>query len=175
MIKLWAVTAIVLSAGPGVKTAPARAPKLAPAPAPSDLWDFDGLKASVAARGEPTDELSTLAVAQLGGRLEGNATLKASAHPNTVGGVTLRLEDPADPTVGCSLYATREGDGLIFRDGRCAFAIFQDALRTTATCRRISGTARRVKDTVVLDASAPDCTAQPMGLPLSVRATLRAL
>lgn len=142
---------------------------------PADLWDFEGLSAKVAARGEPADELSTLALTQLGVRLEGNAVFKASAHPNTVGGVTLRIEDPADPKVACAIYAAREGDGLTFKDSRCSFPLFKDQLRTTATCRRISGTAKRIKDSVAFEATAPDCTAQPMGMPMSVRATVRPL
>ena len=139
---------------------------------PQDVWDFEGLSAKVAAKGETSDELSTLALTQLGIRLEGDFTFKVAARPNTVGGVTLRLEDPADAKVACSLYATREGDVLRFKDSRCSFPIFKDQLRTVATCRRISGTARRIKDAIAFEANAPDCTAQPMGLPLSVRATV---
>ncbi len=161
----WAVATVLIFAGVSPKDAGSV----------KDLWDFDKLTAKVAAKGETADELSTLVLAQLGLRLEGTVLFTVSAHPNTVGGVTLRLEDPSDSKVACSLYATRSSDGLTFNDGRCAFPVFKDQLRTTATCRRISGTARRVKDAVAFEATALDCTAQPMGMPLTVRATARPL
>ena len=165
MKSLWAVAAVLLGAGAGLKDAGH----------PKDLWDFDGLTAKVAAKGETSDELSTLALTQLGIRLEGNVDLTVSAHANTVGGVTLQLQQPSDPKVGCSVYATRDADTLTFKDTRCSFPVFTGQARSTATCRKISGTARRVKDAILLEASAPDCTAQPLGMPLSVRATLRPL
>jgi hypothetical protein len=165
MNNVWAVVAVLLGAGPVAKDAGT----------PKDLWEFDDLTAKVVARGDPADELSKLALGQLGLQLEANAVFKVSAHANTVGGVTLRVEDPADPKVTCALYATREGDVLTFKDSRCSFPLFKDQLRTVATCRKISGTARRVKGAIAFEANAPDCTAQPMGMPLSVRATVKPL
>ncbi len=139
-----------------------------------DPWDFEGAIASVSAKGSTRDSLSTLALEKLGLRLEGPLSLKASAHPNTVGGVTLRLEDPGDPKAYCDLYATRADDGgLRFSDSRCSFSAFNGRLRTEATCRKISGTARRLEDgRVALEARSPDCSAQPMGVPLSLSGTL---
>jgi hypothetical protein len=139
-----------------------------------DPWEFDKLTATVDGKGETTDALSTAALAQLGLSLAGKMTVNVSAHANTVGGVTLRIEDPADPKGVCELYANREGDHLVYKDSRCSFPVFTGSLRSSATCRKISGTARRVKQTIALDASSPDCTAQPMGLPLTVRATISA-
>lgn len=136
--------------------------------APPDMWDFDGLTAKVQAKGATKDRLSAAALTRLGLRLEGAGSLKVSAHANTVGGVTLRIEDPNDAKASCELYATREGDALKFSDSRCTFPAFSGQLRTTATCRRISGTAKRVDDAVELEASAPDCNASPMGVPLSL-------
>ena len=54
-----------------------------------------------------------------------------------------------------------------------ALAAFSGRLRTTATCRKISGTARHLEEgKVELEARSPDCNAQPLGLPLSVSGTL---
>lgn len=139
-----------------------------------DAWDFDDARAAVSARGATSDRLSTAALEQLGLKLEGPLSLKASAHPNSVGGVTLRLEDPADASAFCDLYAQRSDDGgLRFSDSRCSFSALRGRLRTTATCRRISGTAKRLADgAVALEARSPDCNAQPLGLPLSISGTL---
>lgn len=139
-----------------------------------DRWDFEGAVASVTAKGDTRDSLSTLALEKLGLKLEGPLSLKVSAHPNTVGGVTLRLEDPGDPKVYCDVYATRDDErGLRFSDSRCSFTAFSGRLRTAATCRKISGTARRLDDgRVALEARSPDCNASPLGLPLSVSGTL---
>lgn len=139
-----------------------------------DPWEFDGVMASVQAKGATRDSLSSLALEKLGLKLEGPLTLKASAKNNTVGGVTLRLSDPADAKAYCDLYATRADDGgLKFSDSRCSFAAFSGRLRTDATCRKISGTAKRLDDgKVALEARSPDCSAQPMGLSLSISGTL---
>lgn len=137
-----------------------------------DMWEFDGLTAKVQAKGATKDQLSAAALTRLGLRLEGAGSLKVSAHANTVGGVTLHLEDPNDSKASCDLYATRDGDDLKFSDSRCSFPAFSGQLRTTATCRKISGTAKRVKDGVELEATAPDCNASPMGLPLSMRGSV---
>jgi hypothetical protein len=141
---------------------------------PREAWDFEGGRASVFARGTTRDAVSEVALRQLGLKLEGALVLAVSAHPNTVGGVTLRLEDPANPGAGCDLYAQRDdAGGLGFVDSRCSFPAFSGRLRTSATCRRISGTARKLEDgAVALEARAGDCTAQPLGLPLSVSGTL---
>ncbi len=137
-----------------------------------DPWDFDKLPSTVNGKGETTDALSAAVLAQLGLTLAATVTVNVSAHPNTVGGVTLRIEDPSDPKGVCELYASRDGDRLVYKDSRCSFPVFTGSLRTQATCRKISGTAKRVKKTVALDGSSPDCTAQPMGLPLTVRASV---
>ncbi len=139
-----------------------------------DPWAFEGVTASVNAKGVTRDSLSTLALEKLGLKLEGPLSLKASAKANTVGGVTLRLEDPADAKAYCDLYAKRTDDGaLSFSDSRCSFSAFSGQLRTTATCRKISGTARRLEDgKLALEARSPDCSAQPMGVPLSISGTL---
>lgn len=139
-----------------------------------DPWEFEGATASVSAKGAPRDSLSTAALQQLGLRLEGPLSLKVSAHPNTVGGVTLHLEDPSDAKAFCDVYASRTDDGgLRFADSRCSFGAFSGRLRTSATCRKISGTARRLPDgQVALEARSPDCTAQPLSLPLSLSGTL---
>lgn len=133
-----------------------------------DMWEFDGLTAKVQAKGATKDKLSAAALSRLGLRLEGSGSLKVSAHANTVGGVTLHIEDPNDSKAGCDLYATRDGEQLTFSDSRCSFPAFSGQLRTMATCRKISGTAKRVKDGVELTASTPDCNASPMGVPLSL-------
>ncbi|MDP1825618.1 MAG: hypothetical protein Q8L48_20325 [Archangium sp.] len=140
----------------------------------TDPWDFDGVYASVQAKGDTRDSLSTLALEKLGLRLEGPLSLKVSAHANTVGGTTLHLEDPSDAKAYCDVYATRDDDGgLRFSDSRCSFAAFSGRLRTQATCRKISGTARRLDDgRVALEARSPDCSAQPMGLSLSISGSL---
>lgn len=140
----------------------------------SDPWNFDGSTAAVAAKGDTRDSLSTAALQQLGLRLEGALNLKVSAHANTVGGVTLHLEDPSDAKASCDVYATRTDDGALrFSDSRCSFAAFSGRLRTNATCRKISGTARRLEDgKVELEARSPDCNAQPLGLPLSISGVL---
>lgn len=139
-----------------------------------DPWEFESATASVFARGTTRDSLSGLALEKLGLRLEGPLSLKASAKANTVGGVTLRLQDPGDAKAYCDLYATRDDTGgLRFSDSRCSFSAFSGQLRTTATCRKISGTAKKLEDgKVALEASSPDCSAQPMGLPLSISGTL---
>lgn len=140
---------------------------------PVDRWDFEGLTARVFAHATPADDLSTLALTQLAIPLEGNAQFRVSAHANTVGGVTLKLEDPNDPKTACALYAERAGDTLTFKDSRCSFAVFTGQARTQATCRKISGSAKREKDAVLLDAATPDCNAAPMGVPLTVRASVK--
>lgn len=140
---------------------------------PSDRWEFDGATASVAAKGEPRDSLSSVALQQLRLKLEGPLSLKVSAHPNTVGGVTLHLEDPSDAKASCDLYASRDEDALKFTDSRCSFFAFSGRLRTQAVCRKISGTAKKLADgRVALEARSPDCSASPMGLPLSLSGTL---
>lgn len=139
-----------------------------------DGWDFEGGRAAVYAKGTTRDGVSEVALQQLGLKLEGELVLAVSAHPNTVGGVTLRLEDPADAKAGCDLYAQRDDSGgLRFQDSRCSFPAFSGRLRTSATCRRISGTAKKLEGgKVALEARAGDCTAQPLGLPLSISGTL---
>jgi hypothetical protein len=164
MKNLWA--AIAMISGLGALTAHSQDAKI-----PSG-WEFDRLPANVNVKGEPIDPLSSAALAQLGLTLEGKVTVRISASANTVGGVTLRIEDPSDPAVVCEVYATREGERLTFKDSRCSFPALTGNLRTTATCRKISGSARRLKAAVAFEASSPDCTAQPMGLPLTVRATV---
>lgn len=140
----------------------------------ADRWDFEGSTAAVSAKGATGDSLSALALQKAGLRLEGPLLLKVSAHPNTVGGVTLRLEDPSDAKAYCDLYAKRgDDDGLTFTDSRCSFFAFSGQLRTQATCRKISGTARRLEDgKIALEARSPDCSAAPMSLPLSISGTL---
>ncbi|MDP3152000.1 MAG: hypothetical protein Q8N23_04985 [Archangium sp.] len=140
----------------------------------ADPWAFEGASASVNAKGVTRDSLSTLALEKLGLKLEAPLSLKASAKANTVGGVTLRLEDPSDAKAYCDLYAKRTDDGaLSFSDSRCSFTAFSGQLRTTATCRKISGTARRLEDgKIALEARSPDCSAQPMGVPLSISGSL---
>ena len=129
----------------------------------AELWEFDELGAPITARGEVRDDLSRAALQQAGAKLEGSMRLVASAHKNGAGGVTLKLSR-ADGA--CELYANRSGDKLVFDDARCSFPLFDGQLRSTATCRRISGSARRTKDAVLIEATSPDCTAQPMGLSL---------
>lgn len=167
MSKLLAL-ALILGAAPAKKAATSMA-----SPVKEDPWEFDRLTAKVRVKGVPADELTTLAVTQLAIPLETTAVLNVSAHANSVGGVTLRFEDPADPKLGCSLYATLADGAVVFKDSRCSFSLFTGQLRTVGTCRKISGTARRIKDTIALEADAPDCTAQPMGMPMSVRATAK--
>ena len=145
----------------------------APAPAPKDPWDFDNERAHVQAHGEAKDDVTKLALGQLGVKLDGDTYFKVSAHPNSVGGVTLRLEDYNDAKTVCDLYATKKGDALEFSDSRCSFPAFSGSARTVATCRKISGSAKRTKEGVALEASSPDCTAQPMGLSLSGRASVK--
>lgn len=140
---------------------------------PADPWEFDGLTALVKAAAQPADDLSTLALTQLNVPLEGNAQFKVSAHANTVGGVTLALEDPNDAKTACALYAAREGDVLVIKDSRCSFFVFQGQARTQAVCRKINGTAKRANEVVHLEATSPDCSASPMGVPLSVRASVK--
>jgi hypothetical protein len=139
-----------------------------PPPPKADLWDFDGIDAPVSAHGEVKDPLSRVALQQLGAQVDGSARLVASAHANSVGGITLKLADAHDATAFCELYTTRAGTMLTFDDSRCTFPVFQGQARTLATCRHISGTARRSKDAVLIDATASDCTAQPLGLPLAL-------
>lgn len=137
-------------------------------------WAFEDGRALVFAKGTPRDGLSSAALQQLGLELQGPLTLAVSARANTVGGVTLRLSDPADPKAFCDLYAMRVADGsLRFDDSRCSFAAFSGRLKTTATCRRITGTAKKLDDgKVALEARSPDCNAQPLGLPLTISGTL---
>jgi hypothetical protein len=138
-----------------------------------DRWDFEDGVAVVHAKGATRDSLSALALEKLGIALEGPLTLKVSAKANTVGGVTLRLADPGDARAYCDLYATRAGEALRFTDSRCSFGAFSGQLRTVATCRRIAGEARRLDDgRIALEARSPDCSAQPMGVPLSISGTL---
>ena len=137
-----------------------------------DPWAFEGLRAKVFAKGVPRDALTSSALTRLGLQLEGAVTLAVSAQANTVGGVTLRLADPADASARCDVYASRDGEALRFSDNRCSFPAFSGNLRTTATCRKLSGVARRSAEGVVLEVSSPDCTAQPLGLPLSLSGTL---
>ena len=138
----------------------------------ADPWSFDDERVQVEGKGQTKDSLSTAALSRLGLRLEGVVTLKASAHANTVGGVTLHLEDPSDAKASCDLYAKVDGEVLRFTDNRCSFLAFSGNLRTTATCRKISGQLRRGEKGLELEASSPDCTAQPLGVPLSLSGTL---
>jgi hypothetical protein len=133
-----------------------------------DPWEFESSTAQVSAKGATSDSLSSLALERLGLKLEGPLSLKVSAKANSVGGVTLRLQDPGDAKAYCDLYATRSDDGgLRFSDSRCSFAAFTGQLKTQAVCRKISGTARKLEDgKVALEARSPDCSAQPMGVPL---------
>lgn len=158
--------------------APKPKPPVAPPPppaaeAPKPDWDFDDVRVHVDAHGDAKDDLSKLALQQLGLTLDGDVFFKASAHPNTVGGVTLRLADYNDEKAVCDLYATVKADTLSFEDSRCNFPAFSGSARTTATCRKISGTAKRTKTGIALTASSPDCTAQPMGVSLSARASVK--
>lgn len=139
-----------------------------------ELWEFDGLTAKVQAKGATKDRLSAAALSRLGLKLEGAGTLKVSAHANTVGGVTLHIEDPGDAKASCDLYATRDGDVLRFSDSRCSFPAFSGQLRSTAVCRKISGTAKRDGDAVRLEASTSDCNVSPMGVPLSLSGSVTA-
>lgn len=140
----------------------------------ADPWAFESSTARVLAKGATSDALSRVALERLGLKLEGPLSLEVSAKANSVGGVTLRLQDPGDSKAYCDLYATRAVDGsLRFSDSRCSFSAFTGRLKTQAVCRKISGTARRLADgTVALEARSPDCSAQPMGLPLSISGTL---
>ena len=141
-------------------------------PAP-DAWEFDGERAHVVAHGEAKDEVTKLALSQLGVRLDGDAFFKVSAHGNSTGGVTLRLADYNDEKSACDLYAARDGEALTFSDARCSFPAFSGSARTTATCRKISGTARRLGRGIAIEASSPDCTAQPGGFSISGRASVK--
>ena len=138
---------------------------------PVDPWTFEDVSVRVFAKGQTRDALSTAALSRLGLRLEGAVSLKASARANTVGGVTLHLEDPSDAKASCDLYAKVDGDTLRFEDSRCSFAAFSGNLRTTATCRKISGSLVHGEKQLELTASSPDCTAQPLGVPLSLSAS----
>ncbi len=141
---------------------------------PADRWEFEGATASVSAKGDTRDSLSAAALQQLGLKLEGPLTLKVSAHANTVGGVTLRLEDPSDAKAFCELYASRDDEALKFSDSRCSFFAFSGRLRTQAVCRKIFGSAKKLADgRVALEARSPDCSASPLGLPLSLSGTLQ--
>lgn len=131
-------------------------------------WEFEGLSARVNARGKTKDKVSALALRKLGLTLEGPLSFKVSAKPNTVGGVTLRVEDPSDASVGCDLYGQVSDGVFTFADSRCSFQAFSGNLRTQAVCRRISGTAKHLEKAIALDATFPDCNASPMGLPLSL-------
>jgi hypothetical protein len=138
----------------------------------ADPWSFDDERVRVEGKGQTKDSLSTAALSRLGLKLEGVVVLKASAHANTVGGVTLHLEDPSDAKASCDLYAKVDGETLRFSDSRCSFLAFSGNLRTTATCRKISGQLRRGENGLELEATSPDCTAQPLGVPLSLSGTL---
>ncbi len=140
---------------------------------PEDLWEFDNERAHVLAHGESKDDVTAVALKQLGVKLDGDAFFKVSAHSNSTGGVTLRLQDYNDEKSACDLYASRDGEALKFDDARCSFPAFSGSARTKATCRKIAGTARRTKRGVLLEASSPDCTAQPMGFSLSGRASVK--
>ena len=178
---------VVLLVGAGKAKPPPKPPKPVPAKAeakkadagpadagvPVDPWEFDGLTALVDAAAQPADDLSTLALTQLNVPLTGRAQFRVAAHANTVGGVTLTLEDPNDAKTSCALYATKDGESLVFKDSRCSFFLFQGQARTQAVCRKIEGTAVRSKDAILLGAASPDCSASPMGVPLSVRASVK--
>ncbi|MFT3711664.1 MAG: hypothetical protein QM817_28845 [Archangium sp.] len=151
--------ALVLGVDGGAAAAP---------PANAEPWEFDGLTAKITARASTRDSVSRMALERMGVKLEGALQLKVNAHANTVGGVTLRVEDPSDSKSGCDLYATREGEGLRFTDSRCSFPAFSGNLRTQATCRKISGTAKRTADGIALEARFPDCNASPMSVPVSL-------
>ncbi|MBL8950636.1 MAG: hypothetical protein JNK82_07665 [Myxococcaceae bacterium] len=140
---------------------------------PADLWEFDGERAHVLAHGDAKDDITAVALTQLGVKLDGDAYFKVSAHSNSTGGVTLRLMDYNDDKTACDLYASRDGDALKFDDARCSFPAFSGSAKTKATCRKISGVARKTKRGVAIEASSPDCTAQPMGFSLSGRASIR--
>lgn len=152
------------------------APLAEPEPAaPSDPWDFDDQLAKVRASGQSTDPLTSAALQQMGVKLEGVAVLKLSVHPNSTGGVTVHVEDPSDAKSACDLYGAKENDKVVIKDARCVFPVFQDQLRTHATCRKISGTLAKVENKLALEAEAPDCTAQLMGVPISIKASARPL
>lgn len=137
--------------------------------AAAEPWEFDGLTAKITARAQTRDQLSALALERLGIQLSGPLQLRVNAHRNTVGGVTLRAEDPSDAKAGCDFYAQRDGDALRFTDSRCSFPAFSGNLKTTATCRKISGTAKKnASGGVDLDARFPDCNAAPMGVAVSL-------
>jgi hypothetical protein len=145
-----------------------------PAEEPKDTtWEFENERAHVLAHGEAKDDVTKLALGQIGVKLDGDAYFKVSAKANSVGGVTLRLADYNDAKSVCDLYATRKGDVLEFTDSRCSFPAFSGSAKTTATCRKISGSAKRLKQGVALTASSPDCTAQPMGFSLQGRANVK--
>lgn len=138
-------------------------------PEQKPAWEFDGLTAKITARASTRDSLSAMALQRLGIQLEGPLQLRVNAHANTVGGVTLRAEDPSDAKAGCDFYASRDGDGLRFTDSRCSFPAFSGNLRTTATCRKVSGTAKRNEQGGIdLEARFPDCNAAPMGVSVSL-------
>jgi hypothetical protein len=159
-----------------VEPTPVAEPTPPPEPAaPADPWDFDGQIAKVRATGQSTDPLTSAALQQMGLKLEGVAVLKLSVHPNSTGGVTVHVEDPSDAKSACDLYGSKEDDKVVIKDARCVFPVFQDQLRTNATCRKISGTVSRVADKLSLEADAPDCTAQVLGVPISIKASARPL
>ncbi|MBL8909549.1 MAG: hypothetical protein JNM17_02490 [Archangium sp.] len=132
-------------------------------------WEFDGLMAKITARAQTKDQLSRMALERLGVQLQGPLQLKVNAHSNSVGGVTLRAEDPSDAKAGCDFYAKVEGELLRFTDSRCTFPAFTGRLQTTATCRKISGTAKKnANGGIDLEAHFPDCNAAPMGVSVSL-------
>jgi hypothetical protein len=135
-------------------------------------WEFEGLSARVTARAKTKDAVSAMALRKLGLQLEGPLSLKVSAKPNTVGGTTLHVEDPSDASVACDLYGSLAGGVFTFTDSRCSFPAFSGNLRTQATCRRISGSAKHGEKGLELEARFPDCNAAPMGLPLSLSGEL---
>lgn len=137
-------------------------------------WAFEGVRAEVMVRGEAVDSLTQLTVQQLQLPLQGAVSLRVSARANSVGGVTLRLEDFQHEDQYCELYADRPPTGrLEFSGGRCTFSAFTGRMTTQATCRKISGSAERLPDgRLFLKAHSPDCTAQPLGLPLQIAATV---
>src|SRR5438128_1070658 len=93
-------------------------------------WEFDAERAHVVAHGDSKDEVTALALTQLGVKLDGDTYFKVSAHANSVGGVTLRLQDYNDEKSACDLYATRKGELLEFSDSRCSFPAFTGSAKT---------------------------------------------
>src|SRR3954453_15256986 len=82
----------------------------------ADPWEFDNERAHVVAHGEAKDDITAMALEQLGVKLDGDAYFKVSAHANSMGPGTLKLSDYNDEKSSCDLYATRKGDALVFTD-----------------------------------------------------------